>query len=144
MRTVRAGRRLSRSMRQCRRSCDGTLRCENAKSTQAARGGFAMGKDDAEIRIYEEDLVAQLESDDGRQIEVAIVAELDYKGHTYVACHPTDAAHYYSDILEMVIDEDGTTTYLTIDDEDLYHEVFQVFSEKFEEVFWSDDEDEKK
>jgi hypothetical protein len=105
--------------------------------------GMFMAKDEARIRIYEDDLIARLVDDEGREIEIAIEAELEYKGRTYCAYHPTDTNHYYSDILEMVLDEDGNTTYLTIDDEDRYREVFQVFSERFEEEFWADDEDDE-
>lgn len=100
-----------------------------------------MAQKDAEIRIYDRDLMAELESEDGQKVQIALVAELDYKGHTYVAYHPADIEHDYSDVLEMVVDNDGTVTYLTIEDDDLHREVFEVFSEKFDEVFWGGEDE---
>ena len=92
----------------------------------------------------EEEGVVVLTDEDGNEIRFEIVAQTEHKGNTYFAMVPIDDQNEESEVEEYVIlkleEHDGEEFFVTIDDEEEYDDVTDVFDDLFsQEIFYEDD-----
>ena len=91
---------------------------------------------------YGPDIIT-LSDEDGVESEYEVLDSLDYDGRRFVALLPTEISLSGEDelfILE-VKDEDGEDVLVTLEDEELYNELFDLVSQRIDEsVFYGDGE----
>ena len=92
---------------------------------------------------YGPDIIT-LSDEDGVESEYEVLDSLDYDGRRCVALLPTEISLSGEDelfILE-VKDEDGEDVLVTLEDEELYNELFDLVSQRIDEsVFYGDGEE---
>lgn len=87
-----------------------------------------------------------LTDEDGNEIELEHLDTVEYNNQTYMAFLPANAAldeSYDLIIMKIELEENGEEVLVTLDDEDEESELFQIFSERLEESFYGDGEDEE-
>ena len=101
--------------------------------------------DEAEVEVY------TLEDEDGNESEFTLIKRMDIDGQAYVAFEPFDEDSESveneedSFVILKVVNEDGEEVFITIEDDDEFDKVADIFeSELMEEVseFDEDDDDE--
>lgn len=93
---------------------------------------------------YGPDIIT-LSDEDGVESEYEVLDSLDYDGRRFVALLPTEISLSGEDelfILE-VRDEDGEDVLVTLEDEELYNELFDLVSQRIDESEFYEDPDEK-
>lgn len=87
-----------------------------------------------------------LVDDDGKEIELEHLDTVEYNNETYMAFLPADMSlddAYELVILKVEVQPDGEEMLVTLDDEEEEDEMFQIFSERLEETFEDDEDDEE-
>ncbi len=88
-----------------------------------------------------------LTDEEGNEVEFELIDSVDYQGVTYYAMIPADAEGDSDDgfqeyvILKMEKDEDGEDMLVTLDDDEEFDNVADIFDDRFsEEVDYDGDE----
>ncbi|CDA16865.1 MAG: DUF1292 domain-containing protein [Clostridia bacterium] len=91
------------------------------------------------------DNIVSLTDEDGNEIEFEFLDLIQYDGEEYVVLLPTEDSG--EDAGEVVIlkledtEDENQESYVSVDDEEILNEVFQIFKEKFKDEFnFIDDE----
>ena len=89
--------------------------------------------------------IMTLEDEDGNEVEVELMDTLEYNGCTYFAFIPAEVSLDGSYELMIMKQEiyNGEQTFATLDDEDEYNEMYQIFSERLEDAFEEEDGEEE-
>ena len=91
--------------------------------------------------VFENDIFT-LTDEDGNEIEFELIDVTEYKGATYYAMIPADAANKAAEeeggfceyvILRAEQDENGEYTLVTVDDDDEFDDVADIFDDRFSE-----------
>ena len=85
-----------------------------------------------------------LVDDEGKEIELEHLDTVEYNDETYMAFLPANMSlddAYELVILKVEVQPDGEEMLVTLDDEDEEDEMFQIFSERLEETFEDDEEE---
>ena len=99
-----------------------------------------------ELNEEEENNIVTLKDEDGNDIQFEFLDFIEYNDDNFVVLLPLDEDSEDSD--EVVIlkeDKDAETddedeAYVTVDDEEVQNEVFEIFKEKFKDEFDFDEE----
>lgn len=99
-----------------------------------------------ELNEEEENNIVTLKDEDGNDIQFEFLDFIEYNDDNFVVLLPLDEDSEDSD--EVVIlkeDKDAETddedeAYVTVDDEEVLNEVFEIFKEKFKDEFDFDEE----
>ena len=89
--------------------------------------------------------ILTLTDDDGNTLELEHLDTLEYQGDTYMAFIPAEmSVEEYELMILRVEPEEGTGEEIlaTIEDEDLLQTVFQIFSERLENYFEEQEQEE--
>ena len=88
-----------------------------------------------ELLNEEEVSILSLTDEEGNEVEFELIDSVDFEGVEFLIPLPPaeDAAEVV--ILEVEPHEDGTESYLSVDDERVLNEVFAVFKERFADFF---------
>ncbi len=91
--------------------------------------------------FYERDIMT-LQDEDGNDLEVELLDTLEYKNEIYYAFIPVEMNLDESyELIIMKLEQDGEEELLTtLDDEDEYDEMYQIFNERLEDTFEPDGE----
>ena len=83
-----------------------------------------------------------LTDENGQEVELEHLDTVEYKNATYMAFIPAEMSveDSYELIIMKVEEEDGEDVLVTLDDEDELDEMFQIFSERLEDVFEGEEE----
>ncbi len=83
-----------------------------------------------------------LTDENGKEIELEHLDTVEYKDTTYMAFIPAEMSveDSYELIIMKVEEEDGEDVLVTLDDEDELDEMFQIFSERLEEILEGEEE----
>ena len=96
--------------------------------------------------MEEQNTIIELIDESGNTIKFDLVMTFDYEGKRYAALLPIDAVENVGDdevvLLEVVKDKNGEN-FVSIDNPVLLDEVFNEFSELFDEMADGDDEDDE-
>lgn len=83
-------------------------------------------------------------NEDGQKIELEHLDTLEYNGETYMAFIPAEMSvedEYELIILKVEADEEtGDELLVTLEDEDLLHEVFEMFDQRLSDYYEELDE----
>ena len=92
--------------------------------------------------FFDRDIIS-LQDEDGNDLEVELIDTVEYNGETYFAFIPVEMTldeSYELIILKLEIDGEEESM-VTLDDEDEYNELYQIFSERNEEGYDEDEEE---
>ena len=84
-----------------------------------------------------------LTDENGKEIELEHLDTVEYNGQTYMAFIPAEMSvedAYELIIMKTELEENGEEMLVTLDDEDEEAEMFQIFSERLEEIFEGEEE----
>ena len=85
--------------------------------------------------LNEEENIISLTDEEGNEVEFELIDSVDYEGKEYLILLPPEEDAAEVVILEVEPHEDGTESYLSVDDERVLNEVFAVFKERFADFF---------
>ncbi|MBO7404977.1 MAG: DUF1292 domain-containing protein [Clostridia bacterium] len=106
--------------------------------------------------LFEEDRKNEIEEDeeydpeiytltdeDGNELQFALLGELEHEGEVYLALIPVDedgeeASDEYV-ILKRSTDENGEETLDTIEDDDEFDRIADIFDDEFADIFYDED-----
>jgi len=79
--------------------------------------------------------ILSLTDEEGNEVEFELIDSVDYEGKEYLILLPPDDEAAEVVILEVEPHKDGTESYLTVNDEKTLMAVFDIFKERFQEIF---------
>ncbi len=86
--------------------------------------------------IHEEkDNVIKVVDEEGAELELEILDIIDFEGDEYLVLISTDEDADEIHILVVEEDEDGEEIYSTVEDEEVMETVFEIFKNRFPELF---------
>lgn len=88
-----------------------------------------------ELMNEEEISILSLTDEEGNEVEFELIDSVDFEGVEYLILLPPEEEASEVVILEVEPHEDGTESYLSVDDERVLNEVFNVFKERFADFF---------
>ncbi len=98
------------------------------------------------MQLMEEGTILTLIDENDKEAEFEAIATLELDGKNYVGLTPTEEDLETDDgmlvILVSETDESGETTFTTIDSEDEYDRIGQIFLEELNNLYFEDADDE--
>ncbi|MEG1525136.1 MAG: DUF1292 domain-containing protein [Clostridia bacterium] len=94
--------------------------------------------------MEEQGTIIQLLDEDGNEVSFDLLMSFDYEGKRYVALLPVDKIENVEEdevVLLEVVKENGEENYRSIDNPILLDEVFEEFTELFDEQISENDEE---
>ena len=88
-----------------------------------------------ELLNEEEVSILELTDEDGNEVEFELVDSVDYEGEEYLILLPMDEEDPEVVILKVVTDGKGNESYVTVDTEETLQAVFEIFKERFKDIF---------
>lgn len=85
--------------------------------------------------LEEESSIISLTDEEGNEVEFELIDSVDYEGKEYLILLPPDDEAAEVVILEVEPHKDGTETYVTVNDEDTLFSVYEIFKERFKDIF---------
>ena len=84
------------------------------------------------------DNIIMLNDEKGNEVEFEFLDLIEYEGDEYVVLLPVDEGDEASEVVILkleVTDNEDEESYVSVDDEDTFMAVFNIFKEKFKEAF---------
>ena len=98
-----------------------------------------MDEDENNIPEGEElDNIVVLNDEDGNEVEFEFLDLIEYEGEEYVVLLPTDEEEEAEEVLILRLedtDSEDEESYVSVDDEEILNNVFEIFKEKFKDEF---------
>ena len=88
-----------------------------------------------ELLNDEEVSILELTDEDGNEVEFEMVDSVDYEGEEYLILLPMEEEDPEVVILKVVTDGKGNESYVTVDTEETLMAVFEIFKERFKDIF---------
>lgn len=88
-----------------------------------------------ELLNEEEVSILELTDEDGNEVEFELVDSVDYEGDEYLILLPMDEEDPEVVILKVVADNKGNESYVTVDTEETLMTVYEIFKERFKDIF---------
>lgn len=88
-----------------------------------------------ELLNEEEISILSLTDEEGNEVEFELIDSVDFEGAEYLILLPPEEDAAEVVILEVEPHDDGTESYLTVDDERVLNAVFAIFKERFQDFF---------
>lgn len=88
-----------------------------------------------ELLNEEEASILSLTDEEGNEVEFELIDSVDYEDAEYLILLPLDEDASEVVILEVVPNRDGTESYVTVSDEKTLMEVYEIFKERFKDIF---------
>lgn len=88
-----------------------------------------------ELLNDEEVSILELTDEDGNEVEFELVDSVDYEGEEYLILLPMEEEDPEVVILKVVTDGKGNESYVTVDTEETLMAVFEIFKERFKDIF---------
>lgn len=85
--------------------------------------------------LEEEACIISLTDEEGNEVEFELIDSVDYEGKEYLILLPPDDEAAEVVILEVEPHKDGTESYLTVNDEATLNAVYEIFKERFKDIF---------
>lgn len=92
------------------------------------------GNDDEEADDYLNNIIT-LTSDDGEEIDFEFLDVIEYYGEDYAVLLPLADDDSEVVILRLEQKDEDTINYFSVEDEGILSAVFEIFKEKFKDVF---------
>lgn len=88
-----------------------------------------------ELLNEEEACIISLTDEEGNEVEFELIDSVDYEDKEYLILLPPDDEAAEVVILEVEPHADGTESYLTVNDEITLNAVYEIFKERFKDIF---------
>ena len=88
----------------------------------------------AENNEYEADILT-LTDEDGVEKDYEVIGDMEIDGNNYLALVPCEEEGDEFIILKLAVDEDGNEMLVTIDDDDEFEEIAEIFEERLSEYY---------
>lgn len=85
--------------------------------------------------LEEESNIISLTDEEGSEVEFELIDSVDYNGTEYLILLPPDDEAAEVVILEVEPQGDDMETYVTVNDEDTLMAVYEIFKERFKDIF---------
>ncbi len=85
--------------------------------------------------LEEEASIISLTDEEGNEVEFELIDSVDYENAEYLILLPPDDEAAEVVILEVEPHDDGTETYVTVSDEGTLTAVYEIFKERFKDIF---------
>lgn len=85
--------------------------------------------------LEEESNIISLTDEEGNEVEFELIDSVDYNGTEYLILLPPDDEAAEVVILEVEPQGDDMETYVTVNDEDTLMAVYEIFKERFKDIF---------
>lgn len=85
--------------------------------------------------LEEEASIISLTDEDGNEVEFELIDSVDYENAEYLILLPPDDEAAEVIILEVEPHDDGSETYVTVNDEGTLNAVYEIFKERFKDIF---------
>ena len=85
--------------------------------------------------LNDEDAIITLTDENGEDVEFELIDSVDYEGKEYLILLPADDEASEVVILEVEPHGDKDETYVTVNDEDTLSAVYEIFKERFKDIF---------
>lgn len=85
--------------------------------------------------LEEEASIISLTDEEGNEVEFELVDSVDYEGKEYLILLPPDDEAAEVVILEVEPHGDDMETYVTVSDEGTLNAVYEIFKERFQDIF---------
>lgn len=85
--------------------------------------------------LEEESSIISLTDEEGNEVEFELIDSVDYNGTEYLILLPPDDEAAEVVILEVEPQGDDMETYVTVNDEDTLMAVYEIFKERFKDIF---------
>lgn len=85
--------------------------------------------------LEEEATILSLTDEDGNEVEFELIDSVDYDNAEFLILLPPDDEAAEVVILEVVPNQDGSESYVTVNDEETLMAVFEIFKERFKDIF---------
>lgn len=85
--------------------------------------------------LEEESGIISLTDEEGNEVEFELLDSVDYEGKEYLILLPPDDESAEVVILEVEPQGDDMETYVTVSDEGILAAVFEIFKERFKDIF---------
>lgn len=85
--------------------------------------------------LEEEASIISLTDEEGNEVEFELIDSVDYENAEYLILLPLDDEAAEVVILEVEPHDDGTETYVTVSDEGTLTAVYEIFKERFKDIF---------
>lgn len=88
-----------------------------------------------ELLNEEEVTILSLTDEEGNEVEFELIDSVDYDNAEFLILLPPNDEDAEVVILEVVPNQDGTESYVTVSDEETLMAVFAIFKERFQDIF---------
>ncbi len=85
--------------------------------------------------LEEEASIISLTDEEGNEVEFELIDSVDYENAEYLILLPPDDEAAEVVILEVEPHDDGSETYVTVNDEGTLNAVYEIFKERFKDIF---------
>lgn len=85
--------------------------------------------------LQDEPFLLSLTDEEGNEVEFELIDSVDYEGKEYLILLPPDDDSAEVTILEVEPQGDDYETYVTINDEATLNAVYDIFKERFQDIF---------
>lgn len=85
--------------------------------------------------LEEEASIISLTDEEGNEVEFELIDSVDYENAEYLILLPPDDEAAEVVILEVEPHDDGTETYVTVNNESTLTAVYEIFKERFKDIF---------
>lgn len=89
----------------------------------------------ANEEMLDEEAIISLTDEEGNEVEFELIDSVDYEDKEYLILLPPDDEAAEVVILEVEPHKDGTETYITVNNEDTLNAVYEIFKERFKDIF---------
>lgn len=97
-----------------------------------------------ENEMEELDNIIILNDEEGKEVKFEFLDLIEYENEEYVILLPADEEEESDEVVILKVedtDSEEEESYVSVDDEDVLNEVFEIFKEKFKDEFDFVDED---
>lgn len=88
-----------------------------------------------ELLNEDEAFILELTDEEGNEVSFELIDSVDYEGKEYLILLPPEEEASEVVILEVEPHADGTENYLSVDSEDTLMAVYEIFKERFQDIF---------
>ena len=94
---------------------------------------------DEVLNEEEEQELISLTDEEGNEVEFELIDSIDYEDKEYLILLPPDDEASEVVILEVEPHEDGSESFLTVQDVDILNAVYDIFKDRFKDIFTFED-----
>ena len=92
-----------------------------------------------EVLNEDEENIISLTDEEGNEVEFELIDSIDYQDKEYLILLPPDDEASEVVILEVEPHDDGSESFLTVNDNEILNAVYDIFKDRFKDIFTFED-----